>query len=82
MLRALVFAVAGVAKLADQGGARKAVRAFGVPHGLTGAVALIWNGQTIGNSAATTADVIGSVFSVAFFAAFVLRMVEELSGDS
>lgn len=49
---------------------------------VAGAVALIWNGQTIGNSAATTADVIGSVFSVAFFAAFVLRMVEELSGDS
>jgi len=49
---------------------------------VAGAVGLIWNGQTIGNSAATTADVIGSVFSVAFFAAFVLRMVEELSGDS
>ena len=49
---------------------------------LTGSVALIWNGQTIGNTATTTADVFGSAFSVAFFAAFVLRMAEERSRDS
>ena len=49
---------------------------------VAGAVALIWNGQTIGNSAATTADVIGSVFSVAFFAAFALAMAEQRSRSS
>ena len=49
---------------------------------LTGAVALIWSGKTIGNAATTTADVFGSAFSVAFFAAFVLRMAEERSRDS
>jgi uncharacterized membrane protein YdjX (TVP38/TMEM64 family) len=49
---------------------------------LTGAVALIWNGQTTGTMATTTADVFGSAFSVAFFAAFGLRMAEERSRDS
>ena len=49
---------------------------------LTGAVALIWNGQTTGTIATATADVFGSAFSVAFFAAFVLRMAEERSRDS
>ena len=49
---------------------------------LTGVVSLVWSGQTIGNTAATTADIFGSAFSVAFFAAFVLRMAEERSRDS
>ena len=49
---------------------------------LTGAVALIWNGQTIGNTATTTADVFASVFAAAFFAAFFLRMAEDRSRDS
>jgi len=49
---------------------------------LTGAVALIWNGQTIEYTAITTADVFGFAFSVAFFAAFILRMAEERSRDS
>jgi hypothetical protein len=48
---------------------------------LAGAVALIWNGQTIGNTATTTADVFACAFSAAFFAAFVLRMTEERSRD-
>ena len=42
---------------------------------LTFPVALIWFGQPIGNSAAITADVFGSAFSVAFFAAFALAMI-------
>jgi hypothetical protein len=49
---------------------------------ITGAVALIWNGQPIGNTATTTADVFAYAFSAAFFAAFVLRMTEERSRDS
>jgi hypothetical protein len=46
---------------------------------LTGAVALIWNGQAIGNTAMATADVFASAFSAAFFAAIILRMAEERS---
>jgi hypothetical protein len=45
-------------------------------------VALIWAGQPIGNMAITTADAFASIFSVAFFAAFVLAMVDQRSRDS
>ena len=44
---------------------------------VTFVIAVIWNGQPFGNTATTIADVFGSVFSVAFFAAFVLKMIEE-----
>ena len=44
---------------------------------VTFVIALIWNGQPFGNTATTIADVFASAFSVAFFAAFVLKMVEE-----
>ena len=46
---------------------------------VTGAVALIWNGQPFGNEASTVADVFAAIFSVAFFAAFALAMVEQRS---
>ena len=49
---------------------------------VTGAAALILIGQPSGNAAAITADAFASVFSVAFFAAFILRMADELSHDS
>jgi membrane protein implicated in regulation of membrane protease activity len=41
---------------------------------VTGAVALIWIGQPVGNAAGTTADAFAFVFSVAFIAAFALAM--------
>ena len=44
-----------------------------------GAVALIWNGQPFGNEASTVADVFATIFSVGFFAAFVLAMIEQRS---
>jgi hypothetical protein len=44
-----------------------------------GAVALIWNGQPFGNEASTVADVFATIFSVSFFAAFVLAMIEQRS---
>jgi hypothetical protein len=43
-------------------------------------VALIWIGQPVGNAAITVADVFATVFSVAFFAAFVLAMNVERPG--
>jgi hypothetical protein len=44
-----------------------------------GAVALIWNGQPFGNEASTVADFFATIFSVSFFAAFVLAMIEQRS---
>jgi thiol-disulfide isomerase/thioredoxin len=41
LILALVFAVAGLAKLADREGSREAVRAFGVPSALGGVVAAL-----------------------------------------
>lgn len=49
---------------------------------LTFPAALIWIGQPLGNAAKTSADAFASGFSVAFFAAFVLAMVEQQSGSS
>jgi predicted membrane protein len=44
--------------------------------------ALIWIGQPFGNVATTMADAFATVFSVAFFTAFVLAMAEQQPGSS
>ncbi len=41
------------------------------------AVALVFNGETIGNEAGTAADVFGWVFAAAFAAVFLLAIYEQ-----
>ena len=48
---------------------------------VVGTVALIWNGQPFGNGATIVADVFATIFSVAFFAALALAMVDQRSRE-
>jgi hypothetical protein len=49
---------------------------------VTGAAALIFIGQPFGNAAGITAATFASIFSISFFAAFILRMTDERFRDS
>ena len=48
---------------------------------VTGTVALIWNGQPFGSTATIIADGFATIFSVAFFAAFALAMIDQRSRE-
>jgi len=48
---------------------------------MTGSVTLIWNGQPFGSTATTVADGFAVIFSVAFFAAFALAMIDQRSRE-
>lgn len=41
------------------------------------AVALVFDGQSVGNDAGTTADVFGWLFAAAFFVVFLLTLIEQ-----